>query len=742
MERENRLLSDNVQVLNLIKIRKGARDVMKKLISIGVLVLLLLSHNVFYNNETAYAIGDGCSESHEFNEETSVRFDPSTTKGIKYHHYAVEYKDEQGRKRVGSGVHGIDYVSYEILVETEFYFKFYDVNNQVIDELKMFVEPFKTHIQMYQAGDNKLSGNTMPNAQIQVRLYNLSDDESKAIRLSSNNEGNFEFNYDERDTVLTLEKKDQYMTLSQGILIKKEHFNSDSPSITKVSGYDSGTGISVESKDLLKGLNLEFYDKNKKLIETNTIKTAETNYSIYGSKKDGSRTFHADGIKYVRVQAFNTINCKSTWTEMVELTDSTPPEHELNPWMEGDVYVTGVSDPGTRIDWTQNPFSKNEVKGTIVVPKNGDLKMKFPLDVNTSPPMMEFYDESGNGSAEWVRPVTRIDKFVVTEDRRYDIFALSDISSGSSYYGKKYSIEFDGRRWPGGIGEGRIGLDAVDDSFNFSKLPYEIKFTLYNVDGSIKYSLRQMITEKEKSARLQNIRYDLDKQEIYADSNLFYMATIWNQKTDWRYSSYAKTKHVKLPLSDNKKIVKVGDKVTLYSTVPYTSGIGQEIVIKQNKKLKTPTVKEVTTKSRYAEGTTYPNSKVLVKSGKKNYQGQSDSKGRYKIKIPSLSAGSEVSVSAVDRLNQSTPVVKVKVLRVFTKFTISKIKSGGTALKGTGYIGSEVKAYKSSKLIAKGTVDKKGNYTIKVSKLKKNDTLLLKMSKSGFQTMTKTIRVN
>ncbi|WP_449402588.1 Ig-like domain-containing protein [Exiguobacterium artemiae] len=259
----------------------------------------------------------------------------------------------------------------------------------------------------------------------------------------------------------------------------------------------------------------------------------------------------------------------------------------------------------------------------------------------------------------------------------------------------------------------------MDGSFNFSKLPYEIKFTLYNVDGSIKYSLRQMITEKDKPARLQNIRYDLDKQEIYADSNLFYMATIWNQKTDWRYSSYAKTKHVKLPLSDNKKMVKVGDKVTLYSTVPYTSGIGQEVVIKQNKKLKTPTVKEVTTKSRYVEGTTYPSSKVLVKSGKKNYQGQSDSKGKYKIKILSLSAGSEVAVSAVDRLNQSTPVVKVKVLRVFTKFTTSKIKSGGTALKGTGYIGSEVKAYKSSKLIAKGTIDKKGNYTLKVSKLKK-----------------------
>lgn len=139
---------------------------------------------------------------------------------------------------------------------------------------------------------------------------------------------------------------------------------------------------------------------------------------------------------------------------------------------------------------------------------------------------------------------------------------------------------------------------------------------------------------------------------------------------------------------------------------------------------------------------TYPNSKVLVKSGKKNCQGQSDSKGNFKIKIPSLSAGSEVAISAVDRLNQSTPIVKKKVLRVFIKFTISKVRSGETVLKGTGYTGSDIKAYKSSKVIAKATVDKKGNYSLKVSKLKKNDTLLLKMSKSGFQTITKTIRVN
>lgn len=718
---------------------------MKKLISILILILLLSSSSWDYtkSSNSVYAVGEGCSESHEYNNETSIRFEKSMAEGITYHHWVIEYKNEYGLDRVRRSQgpsYEIDYLTFEIVVETKFDIKFYDVNNQIVAEREVTVEPIKTYIQLYKEGDKKLSGKTIPDANIKASTQE-NNKESDQIQFTTDMTGKFELDYDGKTKFFVVEETKQNVTRKQIFFIQKEHFNSNSPSITKVSGYDGDTAISVESKDLLKGLNIEFYDKDKKLIETNTIKKAEISYSIVGSKKDTSRTFYTDGIRYVRVQAFNTNNCKSTWTEMVELMDSTPPEFALNPWMEGDVYVTGVGEPGTRIEWKQNVDSKNEVKGTTFVPSSGKIKIKFPLDIKTSRPIIEYFDESGNGSAEWVQPVTRIDKFVVMENWKDGIFALSDISSGSSYYGRDYTIEFDGRSWSGVFGEGRIPLDGGDDSFDFSKLPYEIKYTLYNADGSVKYSLQQMITKTEKPARLRNISYDLDKQEIYADSNLFYMATIWNQKTDWRHSSYAKTKRVILPLSDKKKIVKVGDKVTLYSTVPYTSGIGQEIIIKQNKKLKTPVVKDITTKSKYVEGTTYPNSKVLLKSGKKNYQGQSDSKGKFKIKIPSLSAESEVAISAVDRLNQSTPIVKKKVLRVFTKFTISKVKSGGTILKGTGYIGSEVKAYKNSKVIAKGTVDKKGNYSLKVTKLKKNDTLLLKMSKSGFQTMAKTIRV-
>ena len=708
---------------------------MKKLVSVGLLVLLLFSYNVFHNNDAAYAIGDGCSNNHKFDEQTIVRLENDLSQGINYYRWTIEYKNKFGQDMIKKGndrYARIDGDYYYIKANTEFHLKFYDEYNQIIAERKIIVEPIETVINLYEVGYLKLSGKTIPNANIQIQSMG-SDTGLKEFETSSNSDGIFKFDYDANfSTSFYLEKKEHGVTRIQSISIEKKFIDGNPPTIDHVSGTDNDTAIMVSTKDLLKGLNLEFYDKNKKLIETNIS---------FGSKKDTSKTFFMDGIKYVRYQAININDCRSAWAEM-ELVDAAPPKFELNPWIEGDDYLIGISDPGSRVEWRQNPFSKNEIKGSLFVPKSGVLKIKFPLDIKTNPSLIEFYDEIGNSASEWVQPVSKIDRFAVTEDREQSIFALSD-TSASSYYGKNYSIEFNGKRWSGSIGNGGVmQLDGGDINFILPKLPYELNFTLYNGDGSVKYSVRQMVTKKEKPSQLKNISYDLDKQELYADSNLYYTASLWNKNTDWQSFVYAKSKRIKLSLSDKKKIVKVGDKVTLNTSIPGAPSLPQEIIIKQNKKLKTPAVKDVTTKSRYIEGTTYPNSKVLVKSGKKNYQGQSDSKGKYKIKIPSLSAGSEVAVSAVDRLNQLTPVVKVKVLRVFTNFTISKIKSGGTALKGAGYIGSEVKAYKSSKLIAKGTVDKKGNYTLKVSKLKKNDTLLLKMSKSGFQTMTKTIRVN
>ena len=221
---------------------------MKKLISILILILLLFSFSWDYtkSSNSVYAVGEGCSDSHEYNNETSIRFEKSMAEGIAYHHWVIEYKNEYGLDRIRRSQdpsYGIDYLTFEIVTETKFDIKFYDVNNQIVAEREVTVEPLNVSIQLYKAGDSKLFGKTTPNTEIKIGISNVSDDEFKPIRLSSDNEGKFEFDYDERDTVLRLQKKDENMLREQVVLIKKEDFNDDSPLITKVSGYDSGTGV-------------------------------------------------------------------------------------------------------------------------------------------------------------------------------------------------------------------------------------------------------------------------------------------------------------------------------------------------------------------------------------------------------------------------------------------------------------------------------------------------------------------
>lgn len=247
---------------------------MKKLISILILILFSFSWDYIERSNNVYAVGEGCNESHEYNNETSIRFEKLMAEGITYHHWVIEYKNEYGLDRIRrsqDSSYEIDYLTFEIVVETKFDIKFYDVNNQIVAEREVTVEPIKTYIQLYKEGDKKLSGKTIPDANIKASTQE-NNKESDQIQFSTDMTGKFELDYDGKTKFFVVEETKQNVTRKQIFFIQKEHFNSNSPSITKVSGYDGDTAISVESKDLLKGLNIEFYDKDKKLIETNTIK--------------------------------------------------------------------------------------------------------------------------------------------------------------------------------------------------------------------------------------------------------------------------------------------------------------------------------------------------------------------------------------------------------------------------------------------------------------------------------------
>src|SRR5690606_6636058 len=75
----------------------------------------------------------------------------------------------------------------------------------------------------------------------------------------------------------------------------------------------------------------------------------------------------------------------------------------------------------------------------------------------------------------------------------------------------------------------------------------------------------------------------------------------------------------------------------------------------------TPSIGKITTKSTYVTGKTSKSATVYVKIGKKNYNGESNSKGDYKIKIAKQKAGTKIYVSAKNSYGTSgkrTIVVK------------------------------------------------------------------------------------
>ena len=82
------------------------------------------------------------------------------------------------------------------------------------------------------------------------------------------------------------------------------------------------------------------------------------------------------------------------------------------------------------------------------------------------------------------------------------------------------------------------------------------------------------------------------------------------------------------------------------------------------------------------------------------------------------------------------------VLNVFSTFTVNSINKTSTSISGKGLKGATVKAYVNGKQIGKSTkVNTKGSYKISIPKQKAGTKVVVKMSKSGYVTSSKSIIV-
>ena len=90
---------------------------------------------------------------------------------------------------------------------------------------------------------------------------------------------------------------------------------------------------------------------------------------------------------------------------------------------------------------------------------------------------------------------------------------------------------------------------------------------------------------------------------------------------------------------------------------------------------------------------------------------------------------------------ENVSVIEAATKKTFKTFTVNSVYNSSTKISGKGTKGATIKAYVGSKQVGKSTVSSSGNYSIKISKKKKNTKITVKISKSNYTTKSKTITV-
>lgn len=129
-------------------------------------------------------------------------------------------------------------------------------------------------------------------------------------------------------------------------------------------------------------------------------------------------------------------------------------------------------------------------------------------------------------------------------------------------------------------------------------------------------------------------------------------------------------------------------------------------------------------------------------SGKEVGRAKVASNGTYKIKLKSKIANGKQVVLKMSYSGYATKEISTKVLNTFSTFTVNKVSYKDLYITGKGLKSAEVKIYNGKTLVGKGTVSSKGVIKVKLTKKqKKNAKLTVKMSKSGYATVEKSVTV-
>ncbi|MPM60419.1 hypothetical protein SDC9_107270 [bioreactor metagenome] len=111
------------------------------------------------------------------------------------------------------------------------------------------------------------------------------------------------------------------------------------------------------------------------------------------------------------------------------------------------------------------------------------------------------------------------------------------------------------------------------------------------------------------------------------------------------------------------------------------------------------------------------------------------------MKIEKQSSGKKILVKMY-KTGYTTKSKTVTVKKVFSKgLTVNSVKSTQKTITGKGSKGATVRAYVNNKQIGKTTVKSNGTYSISIPKQSKGKSITVKISKTGYATSSKSIKV-
>ncbi|MGE7762659.1 S8 family serine peptidase [Peribacillus sp. NPDC097895] len=152
-----------------------------------------------------------------------------------------------------------------------------------------------------------------------------------------------------------------------------------------------------------------------------------------------------------------------------------------------------------------------------------------------------------------------------------------------------------------------------------------------------------------------------------------------------------------------------------------------KVYVKKGQTPNKPTVKAVSDKDTYATGQSQADMKIAIKNSAKKVigSGNTDSKGNFKVKISKQKAGTKLSITATDLAKRESKAATVTVLDKTAPGApkVNEVNDKATKVTGKAELGSSVTVKYNNKNIGTANADKKGNFSIKISKKKAGSVL-------------------